>query len=206
MPRKRRWDSTTNLGADVSTQAADEKGNEANTTSQQRPVWLMVGLFILTVIILQWAWAQARGAAIERAVIDSATVGSAVLLINAITPEVQARAVGSRIKAPGGGINVLNGCEGTEVLFLFAAAMLAYPFSWRTRLTGLLTGTALIFVANQARLLALFYSYQSDRALFNQLHGLVMPLALIALTLTLLACLIYLDDRHGQPLQPKQQA
>ncbi len=168
-------------------------------------MWLIVALFVLVAVSLQWVWGEARGTRVERAVIDTATVGTAVAVINAWTPQVNASAVGPRIRAPGGGINVLNGCEGTEVLFLFAAAVLAYPFSWRTRLTGLLTGTALIFVANQARLLALFYSYQSDRALFNQLHGLVMPLALITLTMTLLACLIYLDDRDGPQLPPEQQ-
>lgn len=181
---------------EVSAQAALEASTAAQTI-QQRPAWLMVGLFVLTAVLLQWAWAQARGTAIERAVIDSATVGSAVVVINAVTPGVQASAVGSRIKAPGGGINVLNGCEGTEVLFLFVAAVMAYPFSGPARVTGLLGGTAFVFVANQARLLALFYSYQRDRALFNQLHGLVLPLVLIVATFALLIWLIHWDGQRA---------
>lgn len=161
-----------------------------------RPLWLMVVMFVLAAAFLQWSWNEARGTAVERVVIDTATVGTAVAIINAWTPQVQARAAGSRIKAPGGGINILNGCEGTEVLFLLVAALAAYPLSWHTKIIGIIGGTAFVFVANQARLLALFYSYQSDRALFNQLHGLVMPLALIVVTLGLFVGLIHLDERR----------
>lgn len=171
-----------------------------------RPVWLMVTLFLVVVTLLQWGWSEARGTAVEHAVIDKATVGTAVAIINSWTPQVQAHASGSRIKAPGGGINVLNGCEGTEVLFLFLAALMAYPLSWRTRLAGLVGGTAFVFVANQVRLIALFYSYQSDRELFDQLHGLVMPLLLIVATLGLFVALLRLDERRNDRMPEAQQA
>lgn len=132
---------------------------------------------------------------IERMVINEATVKPAVMLINTWTPEARAIAVGASIKAPGGGINVLNGCEGTEVLFLLIAALVAYPMSWRFRALGVLTGTFLVYLLNQMRLLALFYSYRSDRALFDQLHGLVAPLMLIALSIAFLITMIRWDAR-----------
>lgn len=169
--------------------------DQAEHESRGRPIWLMVTLFVLVAALLQWGWSEARGTSIERAVIDVATVDTAVAIINAWTPNVNAHAVGPSIKAPGGGINILNGCEGTEVLFLFVAALTAYPFSWRTRLGGLLVGSVFIFMANQMRLLALFYSYQNDRALFDELHGLVMPLVLVMVTLALFVWLMHLDDR-----------
>lgn len=173
--------------------------------SKGRPMWLMAALFVLVVTLLQWGWSEARGTTIEHVVIDTATVGTAVAIINLWTPQVQAQASGSRIKAPGGGINVLNGCEGTEVLFLFIAAIMAYPLSWRTRVGGLLVGIAFVFVANQVRLIALFYSYQSDRELFNQLHGLVMPLLLIVATLSLFVVLLRMDERRNDRLPEAQQ-
>lgn len=170
-----------------------------------RPIWLMALLFVLFFTLLQWGWSEARGTAIERVVIDDATVGSAVTTINALTPDVHARAVGPRIRAPHGGINVLNGCEGTEVLFLFIAALMAYPLSWRTRIGGLVAGIAFVFVGNQVRLIALFYSYQSDRELFDQLHGLVMPLMLVVATLGLFVGLLRLDERLYGSLPKVQQ-
>lgn len=136
-------------------------------------------LFLCAFVALQWAWGHARGSALERLVIDGATVRSAVAVIGLITPAVQAQGVGSRIQAPGGAINIINGCEGTDVLFLLAAAVLAYGATWRDRLVGLLAGSVLVFVLNQARVMALFYSYLHDRELFSQLHGFVLPLLLI---------------------------
>lgn len=174
--------------------------------NKRRPLWLMGLMFVLVVTVLQWTWSEARGTAVEHAVIDTATVGTAVATINAFTPDVHASAAGSRIRAPHGGINVLNGCEGTEVLFLFVAALMAYPMSWRIKFGGLMIGTVFVFVANQLRLIALFYSYQSDRGLFDQLHGLVMPLALIVATLGLFVWLIHLDERFQAHSGKRQQA
>jgi exosortase/archaeosortase family protein len=118
-----------------------------------------------------------------------------VALINTLTPQVAAAARGPSILASDGGINVRNGCEGTEILFLLVAALLAYPFSWRLRLVGAVAGAAYVFLINQVRLLALFYSIRSDRALFNQLHGVIAPLVLILCTLAFFIALRSWD-RH----------
>jgi exosortase/archaeosortase family protein len=170
-------------------------GSEAPAHRSRRAPWLMALMFVLSVAALQWGWRQASGTAVERAVIDQATVRLAVGIINTVTPQVQASALGSRISAPGGGINVLNGCEGTEVLALVVAALLAYPMQWRWRLIGALSGAALVFALNQARLLALFYSYRTDRAVFDALHGLIAPLLLILASLVFVMALIRLDER-----------
>ena len=135
---------------------------------------------MLAFVVLQTLWGQARGSALERLWIDTATVKTAVALIDLLSPELQAVAQGSRIRAPGGGINILNGCEGTDVLFLLAAAFLAFPMPRRSRLAGFGLGIVLVYLLNEARILALFYAYRSDRALFDVLHGLVAPLVLIA--------------------------
>ena len=51
---------------------------------------------------------------------------------------------------------------------------------WRTRLAGLGLGIVLVYLLNEARVLALFYAYRSDRALFDLLHSVVAPVVLIA--------------------------
>ncbi len=142
--------------------------------------WLrMLLVFVLAAGGLQALWSAARGTAVEQAVIDGATVHTSVALIDWLTPEVGVRGEGARIRAPGGGINILNGCEGTEVLFLIVAAMLAYPASWSRRAVGLLAAVAVVFVLNQIRLLTLFYGLRAHRDLFSSLHGLVTPLVLV---------------------------
>ena len=159
------------------------------------PVWRLALVFLAALALLQSGWSALRGTAAERAVIDQATVGTTVALVRQITPEVAAQARGARIQAPGGGINVLNGCEGTEVLFLLWAALLAAPLSWRWRLQGAVLGAVWVFALNQLRLLALFYSHRDDRALFNLLHGLVAPGVLVAATVLFV---MWVYRRHDQ--------
>lgn len=164
---------------------------------QPRPLWRSLAIFALSFFALQFGWSQARGTRLERWVIDGATVQTSVALVNVLTPQVAATARGPNVWAAGGGINVRNGCEGTEVLFLLLAGLLAHPFSWRARVLGLLGGSALIFLANQARLLALFYSVRNDPALFAYLHGLVTPLLLVACTLGFFIALLGWDLRQA---------
>lgn len=131
---------------------------------------------------MQGLWAGARGTALEHFIIGRMTVGCATAAINLLTPEVRAVVDGFRIRAPGGGINILNGCEGVDIAFMLVAALLAYPTTWRSRLSGIAAGMAFVFVLNQARILALFYAYRTDKALFGLLHGTVAPVFMIACT------------------------
>jgi exosortase family protein XrtM len=155
------------------------EGSAEEVPAPRRP-WRAGLAFVLAFLLLQALWSQAKDTALERLWIDTVTVKTAVALIGVVSPELRASAQGSRIKAPGGGINVLNGCEGTDILFLLAAAFLAFPMPWRSRLAGLGLGVVLVYLLNEARILALFYAYRSDRELFDLLHTVVAPIVLIA--------------------------
>lgn len=144
------------------------------------PLWLSLVIFLGVFAMLQWAWSESRDTWVERLVIHEATVKPAAALVQAITPEANARPVAASIKAPGGGLNILNGCEGTEVMFLLIAAFAAVRMDWRQRLMGLAPGLSLIFALNQARILALFYAFRNERGLFDILHTTVLPAVLIA--------------------------
>lgn len=148
----------------------------------RRAMMWRLAFFLAVFILLQGLYGAAKGTWVERLVIDRATVQTAAWLIDKVDPSVEVAPVGPRLSAPGGGINILNGCEGTEVAFLMVAAMLVAPLSLRARLCGLLVGTLVVFVLNQARVVALFYAFRSDKALFDMLHGIVAPLLLIIAT------------------------
>ena len=140
---------------------------------------LRVLAFLVLFFALQAGYSGGRGGALERLVIDQATVRTAAALIDTLSPELQVRADGPRLRARGGGLNVLNGCEGTDVAFLLLAALVVAPLPWRRRLAGLALGLPLVFALNQLRVLALFYAFRSDRAWFDLLHGAVAPLLLV---------------------------
>lgn len=169
------------MGKEPSNRATSSPQSDApSTESVERHAMLWRLVFFLAVFaILQGLYGAAKGTWVERMVIDHATVQTAAWFIDAVDPAVRVEPVGPRLRAPGGGINILNGCEGTEVFFLMIAAMLVAPQSLRARLTGLLAGTAVVFLLNQARVVALFYAFRSDKALFDMLHGIVAPMLLI---------------------------
>lgn len=137
---------------------------------------VFAGLFFA----LQWAYGQARGSALERLVIEWGTVRPAAALLQAGWPELAVQARGSRLHSAAGSLNVLNGCEGTDVAFLMVVGMLIAPIAWRWRLVGMAVGLPLVFALNQLRVLALFHAFRLDPGWFEALHGLVAPLVLVA--------------------------
>jgi len=143
------------------------------------PVWGSALLFLGVFFILQMSYDACRGTSFEHFVLGDLTVTPTAALIRTITPDVGVKAIGNQLKAPGGGITVLKGCEGTEVMFLLAAAFSAVVMPWRRRLAGLGIGIVMVFCLNQIRLVALFYAYRSDPSLFDLLHGTLAPIALV---------------------------
>ena len=138
-------------------------------------------LFVVLFTLLFAGYESARDTPFERFVVDHLTVGTAARVIGAIDPTIAIRADGPRLMAPGGGLVVLAGCEGVDVLLLLAAAMAASAMPWRARLAGLLAGAVLTFVLNQIRVVGLFYAFRMDRDLYSMLHGAVTPLAMAVL-------------------------
>jgi exosortase/archaeosortase family protein len=171
--------------------------NEASAEAKRRRPLRLLLIFLAVFFALQYAWEMSRGSPIERAVIDHATVAPAAWLIDTLWPEQAATAQGHRIVSPRGRLNVLNGCEGLETLFLLSAAFLAYPFAWRSRLAGLALGLALVYLLNQARILLLWQAFLHDRALFGILHGTVLPLTMIAACLAFF--LLFLARHEPRP-------
>jgi len=61
------------------------------------------------------------------------------------------------------------------------AALLVTPVRWSDRFAGLFAGTAFVFLVNQGRLFALFFALQSGRGWFGPLHGLILPILVVAM-------------------------
>jgi exosortase/archaeosortase family protein len=144
------------------------------------PGWVRVVIFVLCYVVLQGLYAQSTGTAVERFFLVDTGSKPAAQLINAMQPAIGARAIESRIVAPGGGINIANGCEGTDIYFLLIAAFAAAALPRRQRAAGLVLGLVVAFVLNQARIIALFHAFRNDRSLFELLHTTILPVLLVA--------------------------
>ena len=138
--------------------------------------------FLAVFILLQLLWSLLRLTGFGLWLIEGATVQTTVWLINLLTPHVHALAQNTHIIANGGGINVLNGCEGVEVMFILIAAMAVAPLAWRFKLAGMAVGVMYVFLVNQIRLVAMFYAVRTDKQLFETVHGLIGPILLVAIT------------------------
>lgn len=173
---------------------------EARAEARRRHPLRLLTVFLLAFFALQYGWEMARGSAVERLVIDRLTVQPAAWLIDELWPEHGVAAQGHRLVSAHGRLNVLNGCEGLETLFLLVAAFLAYPLAWRARLAGILSSIGLVFVLNQGRIVLLWQAWLSDRTHFGLLHGTLLPLALVALSLLFFLAFLSLQ-RHTNDAQ-----
>jgi exosortase family protein XrtM len=140
-----------------------------------------VVLFVVVFSVLQLAWQASTESSAARIFVEKTIVAPAAFAINLATPAAKAYASGSHLRSPGGGINIINGCDGMELLFLLSAGFMVAPLAWRSRILGVLAGIPLIYILNQIRILALFYSNRSDPNLFDSLHGFVAPLGMVLL-------------------------
>ena len=90
----------------------------------------------------------------------------------------------------GSGISIEAGCNAVEACIMLAAAILAYPASLRSKITGLLLGSLTIQALNLVRIVSLFYLVQWSARAFEFAH-LYLWQALIMLDV-LLVWLVWL--------------
>jgi hypothetical protein len=132
-----------------------DKGHRRRSRHLMRPIAARMAVFLGAFTAQQLVWQGLRGSFVERLVIHWGTVQPAAILIGLLTPGAHAQAVGFSLVAPGGGLNILNGCEGMEALFLLSAAFSAVPLPIGQRWRGLLLGVVVVFVVDQLRILML---------------------------------------------------
>jgi exosortase family protein XrtM len=143
--------------------------------------WKRLLLFVLLFTAMYAALSRAWSEGLSHWVIDVATVRPAAWIARNLAGNPAIVAAGSQLRSPQASINVLYGCEGTDVLMLLAAALLVAPVAWRDRMLGLAAGTVFVFAVNQLRVLALFFSIWLRPTWFGPLHGLVAPLTVVVL-------------------------
>ncbi|MHA7600953.1 exosortase H [Alicycliphilus sp. T452] len=81
--------------------------------------------------------------------------------------------------ATGFGVSIEPGCNGIEACIVLFAALMAFPSTWRHKLTGVLAGFAAVQALNVVRVISLFYLGQWNKSVFDFAHeflwqGLIM--------------------------------
>ncbi|HEV3073240.1 MAG TPA: exosortase H [Thermoanaerobaculia bacterium] len=80
---------------------------------------------------------------------------------------------GTVIQGPHFAVNIRNGCNGVEAMLIFLSAVLAFPASWRSRLTGLALGTLAIQAINLVRVVSLYLTGAYLPRFFDASHTVI---------------------------------
>jgi exosortase/archaeosortase family protein len=136
-------------------------------------------VFVVVFGALQLGWQMLDGSALAHVVVDRGVVIPTAAIGAALTPAFGIHALGHRLLGFSGGINVVNGCDGMEILFLLVAGFVVAPLPWRARLLGTLAGIPVVYLLNLARILVLFYTRHADIKVFDVIHGIVTPVLMV---------------------------
>jgi exosortase family protein XrtM len=155
--------------------------------------------FVLAFVILTAAFEASRGSTFERFVIEESVLVPTASLVSAISPGVILDRTSRTIAKGTARLHVTRGCEGIEMLFLLAAAILAYPTDLRRRTIGLLIGSVLVFALSVARLTALVFTLRYWPGGWEAMHGLLMPLVPVVV---IAAYFLYWSAGRTEPRPP----
>ncbi|MGD8569867.1 MAG: archaeosortase/exosortase family protein [Gammaproteobacteria bacterium] len=150
-------------------------------TPQQSMNMRFVVLFLAFFSMFSVCYSFARGTVVEEIVVDELTVKPSAGVIGFFSKNLEVHPEGHRIISNRLRLTILNGCEGTESMFLLAAAVLAFPSSVRHKMIGLLAGVGFVYILNQIRIASLFYALLYDRDVFHFIHSLAGPTLIVFL-------------------------
>jgi exosortase H (IPTLxxWG-CTERM-specific) len=100
-------------------------------------------------------------------------------------------------------VNIRNGCNGVEAMLIFLAAVLAFPASWKSRLTGLTLGIVAIQAVNLIRVVALFLTGIYFPRIFDTSHTVIWQTIVILFGVLLW---IFWANRFAAPATPAEPA
>lgn len=100
-------------------------------------------------------------------------------------------------------VNIRNGCNGVEAMLIFLAAVLAFPASWKSRLSGLALGILAIQVVNLVRVVALFLTGVYFPRIFDASHTVIWQTIVILFGVLLW---IFWANRYASPPAPAEPA
>ena len=92
-------------------------------------------------------------------------------------------------------IAVTADCSGADVMALCFGVLLAYPVSWRRRLTGMAGALAIILALNTLRIVTLLLSSPQS---IQQLHLVVWPIVIVFALALYVSWWMRAADQHGE--------
>jgi exosortase/archaeosortase family protein len=172
------------------------RGLPTNASSQMEPVSsayhrylipaIRIGAFFLAFLLLtlcEYTFRQQLGPFIN----GTMTVRPATWVVNLLDSTASVHATGDLIQSPMARIRVAQGCEGIDVMFMFAAAIGCSTLGWRRRASAGVVGVAVIYFCNLMRVAGLWFCARYWPTHFEAMHVIVGQTAIIVIALVLFA-------------------
>lgn len=157
----------------------DSAAARAKPARRHRPAVFFLS-FVAIFFILQQAyfhWREHTGNA------WSARLNASVAarIVNLLDASAEARALHTEIVSSRARVEIMKGCEGSDVVLLAMAALLAFPLPWRRKLAGLALAALMIYAVNLIRIVSLYFALAYRPQWFNLLHGVIWQTLIILL-------------------------
>jgi exosortase/archaeosortase family protein len=138
--------------------------------------------FVALFTVLMGGFEASRGTAFERFVVERLILAPTASVIDATMPGEHVELADRTLITPDGTrLHVTRGCEGVEMFLLLVAAIVAFPATPARRAQGLAIGSVLAYLLAVGRLVILLYVLRYSPALWDALHGLILPLGPVVL-------------------------
>ncbi len=110
---------------------------------------------------------------------------------------------GTVLSVGGTSFSIAFGCNGLEALVIYIAALLSSPFTWKSKIGGLVVGFVGNYIINQIRIIGLFLAAMIGDQEFQYAHTIVGQTFVIVLTM---AIFLWWGSRYGQRKKARSRA
>ncbi|MDR3415762.1 MAG: exosortase family protein XrtM [Nevskia sp.] len=143
--------------------------------------WTFALVFATTYIVLYVAYSLIPDSWLADFVYNIGIVGPAKVVVNGLAPTEHTVGVHNRLESARATLSIVRGCDGSGVIFLLIAAIVAYRSSWKRTLLGLLGAVMLISLLNLIRIVVLYFIQAYHAPWFESMHVYFIPTATILL-------------------------
>ncbi|MDR2711212.1 MAG: exosortase H [Burkholderiales bacterium] len=133
----------------------------------------MVRFFILFVVLIAVLFGLELTPWAERWLVDPWTIALARIstwLVALFDGQVEVSGRVIRSLSNGFGVSIERGCNGVEATLVLVSAMLAFPASWKHKISGIVSGFVAVQALNIVRVISLFYLGQWNYQAFEWAH------------------------------------
>lgn len=171
-------------------------------TKELRFLLLFTGFYCL----FHFLYYQIPDAVLKNVVYHYGIAQVSAWLINFLSITEHVHVVQHKLISSQASLEIVRGCDGSGLLFILSAAMLAFPGKWRLRILGALIAIGMTYVFNSLRILLLYYVVAYESQWFTLVHSFLAPTFLIVVaTLFFSGWIVMQSEKSVLPIEENSQ-